>query len=57
MPLELDYYLFDVPGGNLHQALNKFEKNFKVDLSCVKWSCYSPWENTQLLTQLFKEKK
>lgn len=27
IPLELDFYLFEAPGDDLHEALNKFEKN------------------------------
>ena len=51
IPLELDYDLFDAPGDDLHDALNKFEQKFNVDLSSVKWSCYFPWENTPMLTR------
>ena len=57
IPLELDSDLFEAPGDDLHEALNKFEKNFNVDLSEVKWSYYFPWENTPLLTRLFKLKR
>ncbi|MEH4272577.1 DUF1493 family protein, partial [Klebsiella michiganensis] len=46
IPLELDSDLFEAPGDDLHEALNKFEKNFNVDLSEVKWSYYFSWENT-----------
>ncbi|EBZ6076035.1 DUF1493 family protein, partial [Salmonella enterica subsp. enterica serovar Weslaco] len=38
MPLELDSDLFEAPGDDLHEALDKFEKKFNVDLSQVKWS-------------------
>ncbi|AWX83836.1 MULTISPECIES: DUF1493 family protein [Klebsiella] len=57
IPLELDYDLFDAPGDDLHDALNKFEQKFNVDLSSVKWSCYFPWENTPMLTRWFKVKR
>lgn len=50
IPLELDYDLFDAPGDDLYEALDKFEKRFNVDLSGVRWSYYFPWENTPLLT-------
>ncbi len=50
----VDYELFDAPGDDLHDALNKFEQKFNVDLSSVKWSCYFPWENTPMLTRWFK---
>ncbi|CAF9735853.1 hypothetical protein AN2341V1_3798 [Klebsiella pneumoniae] len=53
IPLELDYDLFDAPGDDLLDALNKFEQKFNVDLSSVKWSCYFPWENTPMLTRWF----
>lgn len=55
--LELDSDLFEAPGDDLHEALDKFEKKFNVDLSSVKWSCYFPWENTPLLTRWFKAKR
>lgn len=53
----LDYDLFDAAGDDLHEALDKFEKVFNVDLSDVKWSGYFPWENTPLLTRWFKAKR
>jgi len=30
IPLELDYDLFDAPGDDLHEALDKFEKNLML---------------------------
>ena len=57
IPLELDYDLFDAPGDDLHEALDKFEKKFKVDLSKVRWSSNFPWENTPMLTRWFKVKR
>ncbi|GAB2927073.1 hypothetical protein GCM10011328_31840 [Hafnia psychrotolerans] len=57
IPLELDFDLFDAPGDDLHEVLDKFEKRFNVDLSGVTWSCYFPWENTPLLTRWFKAKR
>lgn len=57
IPLELDYDLFDAPGDDLHEALDKFEKKFNVDLSKVRWSSYFPWENTPILTRWFKLKR
>ncbi|HBU0507931.1 TPA: DUF1493 family protein [Klebsiella pneumoniae] len=57
IPLDLDYDLFDAPGDDLHEALDKFEKKFNVDLSKVRWSSYFPWENTPLLTRWFKLKR
>ncbi|STT15057.1 tagaturonate reductase [Klebsiella pneumoniae] len=30
IPLELDYDLFDAPGDDLHDALNKFEQNLML---------------------------
>ena len=57
IPLELDYDLFDAPGDDLHEALDKFEKEFNVDLSKVRWSSYLPWENTPILTRWFKVKR
>ncbi|CDG46914.1 Putative protein of unknown function (DUF1493) domain-containing protein [Serratia symbiotica SCt-VLC] len=41
-PLEFDSDLFEVPGDDLHEALEKFEKRFNVDLSEVKWVYYFP---------------
>ncbi|MEX0562501.1 DUF1493 family protein [Raoultella terrigena] len=57
IPLELDDDLFDAPGDDLHDALDKFEDRFNVDLSAVKWSSYFPWENTPRLTRWFKAKR
>ncbi len=57
IPLELDYDLFDAPGDDLHEALDKFEKEFNVDLSKVRWSSYFPWENTPILIRWFKLKR
>ncbi|WP_428945636.1 DUF1493 family protein [Pantoea sp. FN060301] len=55
--LELDSDLYDTPGDDLHSALDRFEKEFRVDLSDVDWSRYFPWENTPLLTRWFKAKR
>lgn len=55
--LELDSDLYDAPGDDLHSALDRFEKEFRVDLSDVDWSRYFPWENTPLLTRWFKGKR
>ncbi|MEM6159930.1 DUF1493 family protein [Erwinia sp. P6884] len=55
--LELDSDLYDAPSDDLHSALDRFEKEFRVDLSDVDWSCYFPWENTPLLTRWFKAKR
>lgn len=57
IPLELDSDLFEAPGDDLHEALDKFERKFNVDLSQVKWSYYFPWENTPILTRWFKVKR
>ncbi|WP_426447677.1 DUF1493 family protein [Siccibacter colletis] len=57
IPLSLDYDLFDAPGDDLHEALDKYEKQFCIDLTGVKWSCYFPWENTPLFTRWFKVKR
>ncbi|WP_392432217.1 DUF1493 family protein [Yersinia sp. HM-2024] len=57
IPLELNSDLFEAPGDDLHEALDKFEKQFNVDLSQVKWSYYFPWENTPLLIRWFKLKR
>ena len=57
IPLELDYDLFGAPGDDLHEALDKFEKIFNIDLSGIKWSSYFPWGNTPLLTRWFKVKR
>ncbi|MFS6814020.1 DUF1493 family protein [Citrobacter meridianamericanus] len=56
VPLELDSELFDVPGDDLHSALTRYEKEFKVDLSCVNWKPYYPWHNLPLFTRWFKAK-
>ncbi|MBN6044161.1 DUF1493 family protein [Citrobacter sp. ku-bf4] len=57
IPLELDSDLFDAPGDDLHSALDRYEKEFNVDLSCVNWRSYFPWQNTPLLTRWFKAKR
>lgn len=57
IPLELDYDLFDASGDDLHEALDKFEKEFNVDLSKVRWPSYFPWENTPILIRWFKLKR
>jgi hypothetical protein len=57
VPLELDLELFDVPGDDLHSALTRYEKEFKVDLSCVNWKPYYPWHNLPLFTRWFKAKR
>lgn len=57
VPLELDSELFDVPGDDLHSALTRYEKEFKVDLSCVNWKPYYPWHNLPLFTRWFKAKR
>lgn len=57
IPLQLGYDLFDAPGDDLHEVLDKFEKKFNVDLSGVNWSCYFPWENTPLIKRWFKVKR
>ncbi|MCU6196221.1 DUF1493 family protein [Citrobacter cronae] len=54
VPLELDSELFDVPGDDLHSALTRYAKEFKVDLSCVNWKPYYPWHNLPLFTRWFK---
>ena len=54
VPLELDSDLFDAPGDDLHSALDRYEKEFKVDLSCVNWKPYYPWHNLPLFTRWFK---
>ncbi|MDG5475264.1 DUF1493 family protein [Citrobacter freundii] len=56
VPLELDSELFDVPGDDLHSALTRYEKEFKVDLSCVNWKPFYPWHNLPLFTRWFKAK-
>ena len=56
VPLELDSELFDVPDDDLHSALTRYEKEFKVDLSCVNWKPYYPWHNLPLFTRWFKAK-
>ncbi|EMX8597552.1 DUF1493 family protein [Enterobacter hormaechei] len=55
--LELDSDLFGSPGDDLHDALNRFEKEFNVDLSGVNWSRYFPWQNTPLLQRWFNLKR
>ncbi|QMB07288.1 DUF1493 family protein [Citrobacter freundii] len=57
VPLELDSELFDAPGDDLHSALERYEKEFKVDLSCVNWKPYYPWHNLPLFTRWFKAKR
>lgn len=52
--LELDSDLFHAPGDDLHSALNRYEKDFNVDISQVKWSNYFPWENLPRLTRWLK---
>ncbi|HBM9256879.1 TPA: DUF1493 family protein [Citrobacter freundii] len=54
VPLELDSDLFDAPGDDLYWALDRYEKEFKVDLSCVNWKPYYPWHNLPLFTRWFK---
>ncbi|WP_374197233.1 DUF1493 family protein [Citrobacter sedlakii] len=34
------------PGEDIHNAHDRYEKGFLVDLSCVNWKPYFPWENT-----------
>ncbi|VDY66252.1 DUF1493 family protein [Shimwellia blattae] len=53
VPLTLDSDLFDVPGDDLSDALQRFEICFNVDLSVVDWSKYFPWENTPVATKWF----
>jgi hypothetical protein len=55
--LEMDSDLFSAPGDDLHSALDRYEKEFKVDLSGVHWKRYFPWQNTPLLTRWFKAKR
>ena len=57
IPLEFDSDLFDSPGDDFEDAINKYQEIFKVGLSVVEWSCYFPWENTPLFTRWFKAKK
>jgi hypothetical protein len=57
VPLELDSDLFDSPGDDFYDALNRYEKEFNVDLSGVNWSRYFPWQNTPLLQRWFKLKR
>lgn len=57
IPLEFDSDLFESPGDDLHDALNRYEKEFNVDLSSVNWALYFPWQNTPLLTRWFKAKR
>ncbi|WP_310607318.1 DUF1493 family protein [Buttiauxella brennerae] len=57
IPLEFDSDLFDSPGDDFEDAINKYQEIFKVDLSTVEWSCYFPWENTPLFTRWFKAKR
>lgn len=54
VPLELDSDLFGAPGDDLYWALDRYEKEFKVDLSCVNWKPYYPWHNLPLFTRWFK---
>ncbi|MGU3522593.1 DUF1493 family protein [Enterobacteriaceae bacterium C23F] len=55
--LELDSDIFGCPGDDLHYVLNKYEKEFNVDLSGVNWSLYYPWQNKPLLDRWFKLKR
>lgn len=57
IPLELDSDLFDALDDDLHSTLDRYEKEFNVDLSCVNWRAYFPWQNTPLLTQQFKARR
>ncbi|MDP1153941.1 DUF1493 family protein [Klebsiella pneumoniae] len=54
MTFDIYYVLFDATGDVMHDALNKFEQIFNVDLSSVKWSCYFTCEYTTMLTRWFK---
>ena len=55
--LGLDSDLFEAPGDDLHDALNRYEREFNVDLSSVNWALYFPWQNTPLLIRWFKAKR
>lgn len=57
IPLELDSDLFDHPRDDLADALEKYQQKFNVNLDCVDWSLYFPWENTPLLKKLSLRKK
>ncbi|WP_446029982.1 DUF1493 family protein [Lelliottia amnigena] len=55
--LELESDLFNAPGDDLHSALDRYEKEFNVDLSVVNWSRYFPWQNTPRMTRWFGNAK
>lgn len=57
IPLEFDSDLFDSPGDDFEDALEKYQEIFKVDLTFVNWPHYFPWENTPLFTRCFKAKR
>lgn len=57
VPLEFDTDLYDYPRDDFVDALEKFRKNFGIDLSDIDWTRYFPWENTPLLTRWFKVKR
>lgn len=57
IPLELDSSLYELAGDDLHAVLDRYEKEFNVDLSNVDWSCYYPWQNLPFFTRHFKVKR
>lgn len=57
IPLEFHSDLFNEPRDDLYDAIEKYRKQFNIDLSNVDWYCYFPWENTPLLARWFKMKR
>ncbi len=55
--LEFDSDLFNAPGDDLHYALDRYQREFGVDLSNVNWSNYFPWENIPRLARWFGKVK
>ena len=55
--LDMDYDLFDAPGDDLFSALKRYEKEFNVNISCIDWHRYFPWENTPGVKRWFTLKR